>query len=375
MCLTKKFQNQYNFTLIQGFQLSSRFYENFDRALSYLKRLVIRYLVLKEGPSRQLFLDEVQPNLDFEVVMKFSDNSFIEHFNKVNCFAECHAFESRYLIDARNIKIDTKTGLIFDQRSTVVSESSSWPADRILLSSPYVPRACTSALEQTKSDYLILPSNGFYHWLIEDLAPFLFALRNSKGPTKVLYFRDAPRYVLDLVRELPIQSVEMPRGVQLSKIRFVTRGPDTGWPLKEDILELRNFFASSLQLVNSAKKIYISRLKSTRSPEFEKGLVEILEREGWKILHLEDLSVKEQIIEFSSASIVCGVHGAGLSGIVWMDSNTKVIELSPRGRHVPCFSRLSSRLGIQHELVIFEEPSNEIGALQIFKIIQSKSNY
>ena len=354
--------------------MNSRLYENFDRALSYLKRLVIRYIVFKEEPPRQLFLDEVQPNLDFEVVMKFSDNSFIEHFNKVNCFTECHAFESRFLIDATNVKIDTKTGLIFDQRSTVVSESSSWPADRILLGSPYVPRASKSVMEQRNSDYLILPSNGFYHWLIEDLAPFLFALRNSTGSTTVLYYRDAPRYVLDLARELPIQPIATSRGVQLSKIRFVTRGPDTGWPLKEDVLELRNFFASSLQLVSSAKKIYISRLRATRSPKFEKGLVEILEKEGWKVLYLEDMSLKEQIIEFSSSSIVCGVHGAGLSGIVWMDSNTKVIELSPNGRHVPCFSRLSSMVGSEHEIIIFEESKKDLDSLQVFEMIKSKAN-
>ena len=354
--------------------MSFRFYVNFDRALSYLKRLAIKYLIFKKGLPLQLFLDEVKPNLDFKVVMKFSNNSFIEHFNKVNNFTEGHAFESRFLIDATNVKIDTKSGLVFDQKSIVVSESSSWPADRILLGSPYVPRVSASAIEQSYSDYLILPSNGFYHWLIEDLPPFLYALRNSHGPTKVLYCNDAPSYVLDIIRELPIQAIATPRGVRVNKIRFVTRGPDTGWPLKEDVSELRNFFAASLQSVSSAKKIYISRLRSTRSPKFEKGLVEILEREGWKILHLEDMSVKEQIIEFSSASIVCGVHGAGLSGIVWMDSNTKVIELSPRGRHVPCFSRLSSMLGIEHELIIFEESSNDVGALQIFEIIRSKSN-
>ena len=351
-----------------------RFYENFDRALSYLKRIAIKYLIFKKGLPRQLFLDEVKPNLDFEIVMKFSNNSFIEHFNKVNNFTEGHAFESRFLIDATNVKIDTKSGLVFDQKSIVVSESSSWPADRILLGSPYVPTVSASALEQSNSIYLILPSNGFYHWLIEDLPPFLYALRNSHGPTQVFYYYDAPSYVLDFIRELPIQAIATPRGVHVNKIRFVTRGPDTGWPLKEDVLELRNFFAASLQSVISAKKIYISRLRTTRSPKFEKGLVEILEREGWKILHLEELSVKEQIIEFSSSSIVCGVHGAGLSGIAWMNSNTKVIELSPSGRHVPCFSRLSSLIGSKHELIVFDESKNDLDPLQVFEKINSKSN-
>jgi hypothetical protein len=345
-------------------------YEYLNRFFSYLKRLSIKYLIFKSGPPRQLFLDEVKANLNFEIVNRFSSNSYIEHFNKANRFTEGHAFESRFLIDATDVKVDIKSGLIFDQLSTVVSESSSWPADRILLGSPYVPRIGALSIKNNIEN-IILPSNGYYHWLIEDLAPFLYCLRNSEKSAQVLYYHNAPSYVIDLIRELPNISVAMPRGVQIEKVRFVTRGPDTGWPLNEDVFELRNYFLESLQKVKSTKKIYISRQKTTRSPKFEASLVEILEKEGWNILFLEEMSLREQIVEFSSATIVCGVHGAGLSGIVWMDSKAKVIELSPT-RHVPCFSRLSSIVGCEHELIVFESEIFDLDAAQVFELIQSK---
>jgi len=345
-------------------------YEYLNRVFSYLKRLSIKYLIFKSHPPRQLFLDEVKANLSFEIVNKFSNNSFREHFNKVNRFTEAHAFDSRFLIDATDVKVDIKSGLIFDQMSTVVSESSSWPADRILLGSPFVPRIGAIPIENN-TENIVLPSNGFYHWLIEDLPPFLYTLRNSEKSAPVLYYHKAPNYVIDLIQELPNQTFAMPRGVYIEKIRFVTRGPDTGWPLVEDVLELRKYFFESFEKVKVMKKIYISRQKSTRSPKFEAALVEILKKEGWKILFLEEMSLREQIVEFSSASIVCGVHGAGLSGIVWMDSKAKVIELSPT-RHVPCFSRLSSIVGCEHELIVFESEIFDLGAAQVFELIQSK---
>jgi len=345
-------------------------YEYLNRVFSYLKRLSIKYLILKSGLPRQLFLDEVKAHLSFEVVNRFSNNSYIEHFNKVNRFTEAHAFDSRFLIDAKDVKVDIKSGLIFDQLSTVVSESSSWPADRILLGSPFVPRIGAVSIENN-TENIVLPSSGFYHWLIEDLAPFLYCLRNSEKSAPVLYYHNAPSYVIDLIRELPNKTLAMPRGVHIEKVRFVTRGPDTGWPLIEDVFELRNYFFESLQKVKSTKRIYISRQKATRSPKFETALVKILEKEGWKILFLEEMSLREQIVEFSSASIVSGVHGAGLSGIVWMDSKAKVIELSPI-RHVPCFSRLSSVVGCDHELIVFESNIIDLDAAQVFELMQSK---
>jgi len=66
-------------------------------------------------------------------------------------------------------------------------------------------------------------------------------------------------------------------------------------------------------------------------------------------LHLENLSLCEQIHYFSSARIVIAQHGAALANIIWMQAETLVVELSsnPGDDH---FSTLCRIMGIHHHL-------------------------
>jgi capsular polysaccharide biosynthesis protein len=90
---------------------------------------------------------------------------------------------------------------------------------------------------------------------------------------------------------------------------------------------LRSFFAPNIREREDAKRVYISRLNSSRSPNFEKELVYRLREEGWEILNTESMSLIDQVNTISSASTLCGVHGAGLAGMIWMTSGSQVIEL------------------------------------------------
>lgn len=49
---------------------------------------------------------------------------------------------------------------------------------------------------------------------------------------------------------------------------------------------------------------------------------------GFRVIYLEDLDVVEQIKLFRSASIVCGMHGAGLVNMIHSRPGTKVIEIT-----------------------------------------------
>jgi capsular polysaccharide biosynthesis protein len=96
------------------------------------------------------------------------------------------------------------------------------------------------------------------------------------------------------------------------------------------------------------KKIYISRVYSSRSPSFELNLQEYLKSCGWNIMIAEQLSLAEQIRAVSSAEVLMGVHGAGLSHALWMKPNTKLVEIrfpaSPN-----CFVRLAKAADISYE--------------------------
>jgi capsular polysaccharide biosynthesis protein len=95
-------------------------------------------------------------------------------------------------------------------------------------------------------------------------------------------------------------------------------------------------------------------LNSTRSPRFEARLTEELVKRGWKIILSENLNMSEQIELFSGASWIAGVHGAGLSSMVWMNEGSRVTELGP-ARFVPCYSRLATILSHDYQRVEFTD--------------------
>ena len=57
--------------------------------------------------------------------------------------------------------------------------------------------------------------------------------------------------------------------------------------------------------------------------------------------------MKEQIYLFAHASLVLGIHGAGLSNIVFSPPGTPIFELQRPG--LDCYRELSHRLGLHHE--------------------------
>ncbi len=328
-----------------------------DRLISLAKRKMIKTLANNDGECIFLFSGEVESDLEFSVKTEYTPLTFTESFNLSKSIKEAHVFDSRKLIDINNVRVDTKTGIVFSKDASIIGESSSWPSDRLTLSSPYLPIFSAQVVNSSCVN-LVLPANGFYHWLIEDLPLFLFALRNTQENSKVFYYKDAPSYVKDFIREIDADKEEVTRGVRLPNLRFVTRGPDTGWPLLADVLELRSHFGIGRNNPKTESKLYISRVNSKRSPEFERQLEIELESSGWNVISMEDLTLSDQIQTFSMASKVCGVHGAGLAGITWMNPGSKVFELSP-SKYRPCFSRLASIVNVDYELINYEVDESE----------------
>ena len=251
---------------------------------------------------------------------------------------QIHTFSPKYLYTVENITLDTLTGIVFLPTGEIIEESSAWPKAHLVLNA--IPRPPKKGLVRiTNKKTVLLPSNGFYHWLIEDLPTFIKAYQSGEKPNVIMY-NNAFGYVKNFSALLP-SVVSVPRFVSVENYHFLSKGPDTGWPHPEEVATLRNYFAGNLHPTIRGKRVYISRLNSTRSPSFESVLIQERAKKGWKILETQNMSIKEQVTELSSAEVICGVHGAGLSGMIWMQEGSKVIELSP-DKFIPCFARMSS---------------------------------
>ena len=153
----------------------------------------------------------------------------------------------------------------------------------------------------------------------------------------------------------------------------------TGNYNEESINELRNNFLKSISESEKDQKIYISRNKASKRRLLnEYKLSSILDSFGIKTIYAEELSFEDQIKIFSKTSLLIGVHGAGLTNMLFMSPNTIVLEFRfENDTNNNCYFSLASALNInyyyclgfkQNEDIYLEE-KNLLGVLnRILKI-------
>jgi len=173
---------------------------------------------------------------------------------------------------------------------------------------------------------------------------------------------------------LKIQVRRMEKSELLRSPQVIIRdSPTKFWPRKSEIMAVRQAlmreFASEFTKANELS--YISRLNSDRTPMGEIDLERKLKKVGAKILHLETLSMREQIGAVMNTSRAIGPHGAGLSAIMFMDPGQCVFEMSSGDRFESCYRRMASVMNINYEYIELEGGSNfPNGAITPQKISQ-----
>lgn len=87
----------------------------------------------------------------------------------------------------------------------------------------------------------------------------------------------------------------------------------------------------------------------------EMELVAELRRLKFESFYLEDLSLDETLNLFGNAEIVVGVHGAGLSNIIFSRPGTMLVEIAIKSENEQTsllFSYLSNQVGAQHFMYV-----------------------
>jgi capsular polysaccharide biosynthesis protein len=81
-------------------------------------------------------------------------------------------------------------------------------------------------------------------------------------------------------------------------------------------------------------------------------LLEILNEHNFEIVDLDTISVIEQIMIFSSAKIIVGIHGAGLVNIFFCGAGSKLMEIYPPNYFDPSIRLLAINLNIEYTYII-----------------------
>jgi hypothetical protein len=284
-----------------------------------------------------------------------------------------HAFQARHIFRVKNVILEPGQGLIYSSEGKLLSESTVWQDDRVYQSFPWIAKKRKANARRFNSDDLaFITSNSFYHWLIEDLPQLIIILEHFPN-TQILKRIDSPGYVTDFLTLLNLDVIDLGSPVFLGELLFVSRGKDSGWPLGLDLERLRQHevIKSHINQSPSRKGVYISRKNSTRSPKNEIAVENLFQEFGFEVHYLEDMSLVEQIKLISSTQFLAGVHGAGLTHLIWMPEGSSVIDIATDSYWTECFHRLASLRNLDYFPFVREGSHNqEIDLLKLEEFLK-----
>jgi hypothetical protein len=286
---------------------------------------------------------------------RYSKNISVEAIHERNRLNWTYAFDERYFFTVKDVTLDSFAGTLFNSRGQIIEESMAWQGTSFLAGSPAIPiRAPRISVDLSGKTPFAITSGNFYHWTLEEFSTALPIITSYPKPVALIY-EHAPLFVESILSRLEAEIVRVPRFVKLDECTFLSKNSIFGRSHPKDIDTVREFFASDFRERVVDKKIYISRLQSSRSPRFEEELIRQLQDSGWEIMYPERIPLPEQIQRISSASVLCGVHGAGLTGILWLDPQARAIELSSKSPRA-CFSFMSQIRGVDFNRIDYETP-------------------
>ena len=193
--------------------------------------------------------------------------------------------------------------------------------------------------------YFVFTNVGFsnYYHVLTELLPRLEFYMPFIGKVKLLVSENIPSFLAEAFDLLGITNndIQLVRdGIEYTADTLMT----IPWGLNfipERFEFIKNNFLKRTVDYNAdkpkSKRIYVSRKsESNRSIVNEEDIIPILDSFGFECVESQKMSLSEQITLFSTAAVICGPHGAGLSNLLWM-SSPKVIEIRPENFANDCF--------------------------------------
>lgn len=107
--------------------------------------------------------------------------------------------------------------------------------------------------------------------------------------------------------------------------------------------------------VQRNRRIYVSRAdgakSSGRDVSNEGELVSVLNNYGFESVEVSKLSPEEIVSTFKEASVIVGVHGAGLMNFMFASTDSIVIELALIGSTHPFISKIGGLMGYRYNVL------------------------
>jgi capsular polysaccharide biosynthesis protein len=188
---------------------------------------------------------------------------------------------------------------------------------------------------------------NYYHWIVDSLPRILLAKKNSTDPVFLLP-ENPPHFITASLKELGIEKVRFIRKneyLSFEKLYVQQYAAAPGQHHKLLLAELRSAFLQKNTSPVGTGKIYVSRGKqAVRKIANEDPLLEIVKKEGFRVVYFEDHTLAEQIAIMRTARILVSSHGANMTNMLFMPENATIFELIRNDQPNFCYWSMSNSL-------------------------------
>ena len=294
----------------------------------------------------------------------FDTSEIVEMIDPRNGVKIGNYFQPRDIFEIEDVIIEPNQGLVYAKNSRVelLKESTRWPVHWSIFSYPVMPRK-RSFNRRTIQKGILVPSNSFYHWLVEDLPATITTMEFFPQDVPLIVTKKPPQYVEDFLKTTTRRVVRASNFTNVKKLYMVDKGNSFGWPSPTDLKILNNYtaFKSAKKQMKRDSYVYISRLNSTRSPSNEVEIELLFKKHGFTICNLESLNLLQQMSIISSARIIAGLHGAGLSHLIWMQKKSIVFDIVNENFWSECYFKAAYISDVSYKSHVYNGVfSNEI---------------
>tara|TARA_B100000886_G_scaffold70307_1_gene44641 strand:- start:28598 stop:29623 length:1026 start_codon:yes stop_codon:yes gene_type:complete len=193
-------------------------------------------------------------------------------------------------------------------------------------------------------------SNQYFHWLT-DAMQRLESSKNFHSSHKIILtsaFSDY-LYVEDSLDILGIEFINLSneKNYFVKELVLAERVSPAGNFRKEIIKSIASRLKNNSKKNKkdiSYEKVWVSRQNAEKRKIINFEQIEpLLKKQNFKILEFENIKFSETIEILKNCKIIGGVHGAGLTNMIFMNEYSKVIELRAHGDNKNnCFFSLAS---------------------------------
>lgn len=205
--------------------------------------------------------------------------------------------------------------------------------------------------------------DNYYHFVC-DILPRLYNARAYAAEAKVLVHERLPSFVKEYLSLLGFYKIESIKENELAYVQKVLLPSFTSGMhshnsavMNELAQYLKNKSATKNKEGLGFKNVYVSRQKAKhRRVLNELEVINLVTQYGFTVVNFEEYKVDEQIALMQTVKNFIGVHGAGLTNIMFMPKNGLVIEMLHPGHHIDCYYNLANVF--QHNTIVLQGIAN-----------------